>query len=182
MDNIFEMGTTARHWKLLRYLAKSTFDLFERNELEDFSESSSLVYYGDKCRAPVNCELVNISCVDDITDFKHSVINDLEFVVPDYMYFKKGNEFIINKKETKIAGYPNLIVEVWSESNSSLDRQFKKYLYSTSPTTEHWYIEQDSNVVECYFGQERIGDKNLADILVSRDGIEFDLRYLKLAE
>ena len=180
MENIFEMGTTARHGKLLNYLIRSTSELIAKKEIEDFSESVSLVYYGNKKRAPQNCELVDISSIDNITNFKEEIMNDLGVVEPDYMYFRKGNEFILNKKETRAAGYPNLIVEVWSEDNSLLDRQFKKYLYSTSPITEHWYIEQDSNIVECYYGQERIEDKSLADILVSRDGIEFDLRYLAI--
>ena len=180
MDNIFEMGTTARHGRLLNYLVKATFELFEKNELINFSESASLVYYGDKKRVPQNCELVDISIIDDIIDFKEEIMNDLGVVGPDYMYFKRGNEFILNKKETRVAGCPNLIAEVWSENNSALDREFKKYLYSTSAITEHWYIEQDSNIVECWHGDKRIDNKNLADILVSRDGVEFDLRYLKL--
>jgi Uma2 family endonuclease len=159
-------------------LTNATLGFFLKKELRHFSESVSLVYHGNK-KSPANCELIDLSGVDNIKVFQE-VMNDLEFIVPDYMYFKKGNDYLLNKKETKLAGYPNLVVEVWSESNTSLDRQFKKYLYSTSPITEHWYIEQDSNVVECYYGQERIEDKNLADILVSRDGIEFDLRYLKL--
>ena len=180
MDNIFEMGTTARHGRLLNFLTKSTIELFMQNELIDFSDSSSLVYYGNKKRAPQNCELVDISNIDNINKFKKEIINDLGYVDPDYMYFKKGNEFILNKKETRAAGYPNLIVEVWSEDNTLQDRAFKKHLYSTSPITEHWYIEQDSNIVECYYGQEKIDDKNLADILISKDGIKFDLRYLAI--
>ena len=48
MDNIFEMGTTARHGRLLNYLIRSTFELFEKKELINFSESSSLVYYGNR--------------------------------------------------------------------------------------------------------------------------------------
>ena len=42
-----------------------------------------------------------------------------------------------------------------------------------------WYImEQDSNEVACYFGRNRIDDQSLTDILVTRDGLKFDLRYL----
>jgi hypothetical protein len=178
MNNIFEMGSTPRHRKLLFYLEKSVLDLFERNELSDFSESGSLVYYGNK-RNLDSCELVNIFEIDDTDKFIENVMGELSIVTPDYMHFKT-NTFISNKRQTRIAGYPNLIVEVWSDDNSGIDRKFKKYLYSTSAVTEHWYIEQDSNIVECYYGNERIEDKNLADILVSRDGIEFDLRYLKL--
>ena len=178
MENIFEMGTTARHGRLLSFLTKSILELFVRNKLIYFSESTSLVYYGNKKEID-SCELVNISEMQNEQKFRENIIGDLNFVTPDYMHFR-DNKYIINERETKVAGYPNLIVEVWSENNTLLDRQFKKYLYSTSPVTEQWYIEQDSNIIECYHGQERIEDKNLADILVSRDGIEFDLRYLKL--
>ena len=178
MDNLFEMGTTARHRRLLDYLIKSTIELFEKKELINFSESSSLVYYGNK-REKNLCELVNLEEVADKKDFKANVMGELNIVTPDYMHFK-DNKYLMNEKETRIAGYPNLIAEVWSEDNSLKDRAFKKHLYSTSPTTEQWYIEQDSNIVECYYGQEKIKNKNLADILISRDGIEFDLRYLKL--
>ena len=178
MDNIFEMGTTARHGRLLDFLVNATFELFVKKELINFSESSSLVYYGNKKEVD-SCELVNISEVQDIQKFREEIMGDLNFVTPDYMHFKH-NKYLINRKETKIAGYPDLVVEVWSDDNSPKDRAFKKYLYSTGSTTEQWHIEQDSNIVECYYGQEKVENKNLADILVSRDGIEFDLRYLKL--
>jgi Uma2 family endonuclease len=178
MNNIFEMGTTARHGRLLDYLIKSTFELFERKQLINFSESSSLVYYGNKKEADL-CELVNLNEVHDIQKFIDDIMGELNIITPDYMHFK-NNKYVMNKKETRIAGCPDLIVEVWSEDNSDKDRAFKKYLYSTSATTEQWYIEQDSNIVECYYGQEKTENKNLADILVSRDGVEFDLRYLKL--
>jgi len=106
-------------------------------------------------------------------------INLLALTTPDYMHFST-NQFIINDNETRIAGFPNLVVEVWSKSNSDIDKEFLKYLYSTSDEIEHWYIEQDSNTVECWYGDKRTDDKNLKDILKTRDGIEFDLRYLKL--
>ncbi|MCL2095347.1 MAG: Uma2 family endonuclease [Oscillospiraceae bacterium] len=178
MNNIFETGTTARHGRLLDYLIKSTFELFEKKEIINFSESSSLVYYGNKKELSL-CELVNLDDITNTEKFTEDVMGELNIVTPDYMHFK-NNKYLINKKETRVAGYPDLIAEVWSDDNSPADRAFKKYLYSTSPVTEQWYIEQDSNTVECYYGQKRIEDKNLADILVSEDGIKFDLRYLKL--
>ena len=71
-------------------------------------------------------------------------------------------------------------MEIWSENNFDIARNFKKLLYSTSDITEHWYIEQDSNIVECWYGKNRLSDKNLKDILINQDNIEFDLRYLAL--
>jgi len=51
-------------------------------------------------------------------------------------------------------------------------------LYATSDITEHWYIEQDSNEVICYFGKNRIEGQFLSNILITRGGLKFDLRYL----
>ena len=53
-------------------------------------------------------------------------------------------------------------------------------MYMPMAATEHWYIEQDSNTVECYIGEEKIADKSLKDILRTKSGLEFDLRYLAL--
>ena len=178
MSSIMEMGTTARHGRLLDYLVKSTFELFEKKEIVNFSESSSLVYWGSK-KQPHSCNLVDVKKIPDTDDFMKETINLLALTTPDYMHFST-NQFIINDNETRIAGFPNLVVEVWSKSNSDIDKEFLKYLYSTSDEIEHWYIEQDSNTVECWYGDKRTDDKNLKDILKTRDGIEFDLRYLKL--
>jgi len=38
----------------------------------------------------------------------------------------------------------------------------------------------DSNEVICYIGKNRIDNQNLADVLVTRSGVEFDLRYLAI--
>jgi Uma2 family endonuclease len=92
----------------------------------------------------------------------------------------KSNLYVENKRQTRTAGQPDLIVEVWSDGNQESERDFKKYLYSTSPLTEHWYIEQHSNEVECYIGKNRIGGQSLKEILVTRSGLKFDLRYLSI--
>jgi len=42
----------------------------------------------------------------------------------------------------------------------------------------HWYIEQDSNKVECYIGSEQLPDQCLTKKLRTQKGLEFDLRYL----
>ena len=66
------------------------------------------------------------------------------------------------------------------DGNTSDDRDFLKFLYSTSDITEHWYIEQDSNTVECYLGKEKLDDQYLTNLLVTQKGFEFDLRYLAI--
>ena len=176
MDNILQMSATKRHGLITKLLNSATVNLLFNDELIDFSESVSLVYYGTK-KSLDSCRLITAEELEEeLTD---DIIYELNYVVPDYMYFKK-NKYIINKRETRVAGCPDLIIEVWSDSNILDDRGFKKYLYATGEMTEQWYIEQNSNVIECYYGTKRLDDKNLNDVLVSRDGVEFDLRRLKL--
>jgi len=74
----------------------------------------------------------------------------------------------------------NSKVAIVTGGNKGVGRETKKLLYSTSPVTEHWYIEQNSNTVECYFGNNRLENQSLSDILVTRDGLKFDLRYLAI--
>ena len=178
MESVFEFGTTARHGDIIDFLSFYTFNLARKKELRKFSESSSLVYY-DGIRDIHSCVLINLLDICDTSVFLSNTLDHLNSVTPDYMYFK-NNSYLINKMETRIAGCPDLVVEIWTDSNSPKDKYFKKYLYSTSPTTEHWYIEQDSNIIECWYGNTRLKDKNLSEILVSVDGIEFDLRELNL--
>ena len=113
------------------------------------------------------------------TNLRHNKVTSLEKVQPDLAFFDK-NKYVINKRETKVAGRPDLIVEVWSDGNTEAHKDYKKYLYSTSPITEHWYIEQDSNKVKCYMGNEQLPDQYLTNILKTQNGIEFDLRYLAI--
>ena len=121
--------------------------------------------------------LVNIDEIEDIDEFTDDLIDELEYVQPDFVLFR-NNKHLRNKKGTRTAGCPDLIVEVWSGENTTYDRKVKFDLYSSSPVTEHWYIEQKSNNVACYYGEKRIASQCLTDILVTRGGLEFDLRDL----
>ena len=136
-----------------------------------------MVYYGDR-ELPAGFKLVDVATVSDTERFLDN-ITELQHVKPDFMIFK-NNPCLTNEKQTRTAGQPDLIVEVWSESNTDADIDFLKKLYASSPVTEHWYIEQDSNIVECYLGKEKLADQYLTDILVTQRGLEFDLRYLAL--
>jgi len=178
MDNIFEMGATIRHGHTISAFFSEVWEKVKAKELLVIPDSCSLVYSGEKIE-PDLINLIDVVTIENVEYFKEHIINNLKYTQPDFMLFK-NNKYIKNDKETRIVGCPDFIVEVWSEDNSAKDRAFKKYLYSTSPITEHWYIEQDSNTIECYYGKERIKDKNLADVLVTRSGIKFDLRCLKL--
>jgi len=165
------MATTERHNLFTGTFFGSIMDLIRKKEVKALHNEGALVYSGT--RKDIYRSLININ------DFNIESINDLEYVQPDFMLFK-NNEFIQNERKTRIAGYPDLIVEIWSDGNTSNERAFKKTLYATGINTEHWYIEQNSNIVECYIGEKKIADKSLDDVLMTSSGMEFDMRYLAL--
>jgi len=175
MDIFMPMSTTARHNKISGTFFSRIVDLLERKEVHALHEECSLVYWGRKMGA--NCSLVNISEIENLDQFKDSVIEDLYYVQPDFMLFK-NNSYVENKRQTRTAGCPDLVVEIWSDGNTKNDRAFLQNLYATSTITEHWYIEQDSNEVICYLGGNRLENQYLTNVLVTRNGLEFDLRYL----
>ena len=178
MDIFMPMSTTVRHNRITQTLIGRLLDDIENKKLHALSEECSLVHWG-KFAEPSSIKLVDIKRIENLENFKETTIEDLYYVQPDLMVFKL-NPYIENKRQTKTAGQPDLIVEVWSDGNSKEDRELKKFLYSTSEITEHWYIEQNSNEVTCYFGQNRIQNQCLTDILATRNGLKFDLRYLAI--
>jgi len=172
------MATSRRHNFITGSLFANVFELFKKNMINPFQEEVALVYEGErKKNGPFR--LVDVRLVQDPEKFSEGVINDYEYVQPDFAFFKK-NPYLTNRRETRTAGKPDLIVEVWSESNSAEEREWKFNLYSTSDETEHWYVDQDSNMVKCYFGRNKLPDQCLTRILRTQDGIEFDLRHLAL--
>ena len=178
MDIYMPMSTTSRHNLITGTLFGSVLDLLRMKKAHALHEECSLVYWGKK-NEPTSLNLVDISEIENIVKFKESIIEDLNYVQPDFMLFKK-NPYIENKRQTRTAGKPDLIIEVWSESNTRNDKAFLQNLYATSSVTEHWYIEQDSNELNCYYGNNIIEKQYLSDILVTRDGVQFDLRYLAI--
>jgi len=171
------MSTSIRHYDIIEsFIAESVLmRLKGKISLRTFSDVVALVHYGHRREAPHNLSLVDISILEN-----KDVLNHLYYIEPDFMLFNK-NDYIFNEKETRVAGYPDLVVEVWSESNSQIDREEKFLIYSNSNNkTEHWYIEQDSNVVKCYLGRDELEDQSLKSPLKTKNGIEFDLTYLSL--
>lgn len=179
MDSFMEMGTTFRHNEIIAELIMEIAELIKnRREIRMLHENCSLVYLGKRTEIDT-LFLVDITQIKDIEHFKENVMSDLRRVEPDFMLFNK-NAYVENKQRTRIAGYPDLIVEVWSERNDDAEQEFKKFLYSTSPKTEHWYIKQDSNDVECFLGQNVLPTQTLKSILRTQNGLEFDLRYMSV--
>jgi Uma2 family endonuclease len=171
------MSTSRRHNLLVKEFTvqASIASRDKKLGLEIYSEEAALVHYGHRRRDPFILSLVN-----PLTLESPDIINYLYYVEPDFMFFQK-NEHIWNDKETRMAGYPDLVVEVWSESNTQIDREEKFLIYSNSEgKTEHWYIEQDSNVVKCYMGEDRLDDQSLERVLKTVRGIELDLTGIAL--
>ena len=172
------MSTTDRHNDMVSTFVGDILPLKRKKEIYALQSDCALVHWGER-KEPKNMALVNISEIEDTVRFTESTIEYLDYVQPDFMLFK-DNPYLKNSKGLRTAGQPDLIVEVWSESNFKAERELKWNLYSTSPITEHWYIEQDSNKVECYMGSEQLPDQCLTNILKTQRGLEFDLRYLAI--
>ena len=176
MDNYMQMATTDRHNNIVSVLIGRVLHLMEKKEVYALQSDCALVHWGKRA-VPSSLNLVNISEIADIGEFTDSTIEYLEYVQPDFMLFK-DNPYLKNSRGLRTAGQPDLIIEVWSDGNSKKDREILQSLYSTSDITEHWYIEQYSNEVVCYYGSGRIENQYLTNVLATRNGLQFDLRYL----
>jgi hypothetical protein len=175
------MSTTGRHIRISGTFFGTVLDLLRKKEVYALQEECALVHWGYKGKSDLK-KLVDVSNTDeigDIDEFVKITINELDYVMPDFILFK-NNKYLHNDRETKIAGCPDLIVEVWSKANLKDEREFKLALYSSSPAVEHWYIEQDSNEVTCFLGRDKIENQSLIDILITQGGIKFDLQYLAI--
>ena len=178
MDIFMPMSTTDRHNEIINTFVGEVIPLRKKKEIFALQSDCALVHLGQRY-IPSFIELVDISKIPDIEKFINSEIEYLEYIQPDFMLFK-NNPYLKNSRGLRTAGQPDLIIEVWSEGNTDKDKEFKKRLYSTSSITEHWYMEQDSNEVICYLGDNMLESQSLLNILVTRGGLEFDLRYLAI--
>ena len=185
IESMRGMATTRRHAELNASISGGMFAKYRKRMfgkkpsmqgLVDFA----LVYYGESGGPLRFFNLVDLSEVEDQGEFVET-INDLEYFKPDFMLFHK-NPYLYNKRQTKIAGQPDLIVEIWSKSDTPERREFKQLIYSSSPVTEHWYFKQNSNTVSCFIGKNPLPDQHLGSILITQMGIQFDLRHLALEQ
>ena len=179
MDIYMPMSTTRRHNKILNEFVSRRENLSKAENIDIFTSDCALAYWGERKNKTDNFELVDINKIDDLEYFKKRTLNQLEYVQPDFMLFEK-NKQITNEFETITAGFPDLVIEIWSDSNSKAEKEFKFNLYASGLTCEHWYITQDSNKIECFLGENRLKEQNLTEILVTNDGIKFDLRRIAI--
>jgi len=175
------MGVSNRHSDLTGDIFVLLKNMFHKRTKRDEiirKGDCDLAYFGSRQDYG---HLVDLDEFDEakLAEFQENTMNNLSIVLPDLLFFKQ-NRRIYNKNETRIAGFPDLVIEIWSESNTHKEIEFKKSLYSTGATTEHWYIQQDSDVVERFHGDKKLADLSLAEPLITAGGLELDLRYLAI--
>ena len=173
--------STDKHNHITSFLFARVLPLIEMRKVYATQEQVALAHWGTKQQT--NVGLLKLIDVIDLpiekNDFIENVLDELEYILPDFMMFHQY-PYIRNLKGTRIAGQPDLVVEVWSKSNTPKERDIKHEIYSSSERTEHWYIEQDSNNVLCWLGKKQLASQSLKEILKTKNGVEFDLRYLAL--
>jgi len=175
--DMYAMATSIEHNNITQSFVGTAYPLKRAGKLHTFCEEVSLVHYGRFGKGET-LSLVEIEKIDDRNDFIENTIELLEYKQPDFMCFKDENKFITNKRKNRIAGCPNLIVEVWSPGNVDVDKNEKFKLYSSSQLTEYWSINYQQRIVECYVGGQKNWEKSINQPLVTRWGFEFDLAYL----
>ncbi|MCL1997659.1 MAG: Uma2 family endonuclease [Turicibacter sp.] len=168
---IMQMGWTSKnHTNLSEYLTHEIFTKVRKhisNGKGFFSSGSTrLVHYGDK--------FSNLATLVDVAKFDVADIHDLPSIEPDILLFQ-ANAFVANENGTLFAGFPDLIVEVWSKSNTKEERDWKHILYSTAPATEHWYLEQNSRIVERWLGNLQLENLYLDKKLTTNNGLVLDI-------
>ncbi|MCL1988987.1 MAG: hypothetical protein FWG64_13605 [Firmicutes bacterium] len=172
---IFNVETPPRHALLNGKLSSTVIDKFEEEinqGTKNYGSSNICLTYFDETIE--GASLVDLSQLDDIDYFIENEISDLHYVMPDIFLFDK-QPFVTNKTGVKIAGFPDLIIEIWSPGNSKTHREFLHNLYQTSPVTEIWHLTLNSNIVHRWLGKKRLEDTTLLEIMESRTGLKFDL-------
>ena len=162
--------TTERHSQL-------TGEIF----FELYKQKQSTTYLGLGNRAI--CYIENLYArgytLVDISEREPDMLDELGYIVPSIVMFST-NKYMHSADTMKMGGYPNLIVEVWSKWEVKHYRQFKHHVYSTGKNTEHWYLTQNSNKIECWFEDKQLPNKSLKKVLTTQGGLQLDLRELAL--
>jgi Uma2 family endonuclease len=175
MLDIKLMATTDRYSDLVDGFTGNMYLAKKKGDLTYWSSTVALVYTDEY-------NLINVNEISRAEENKLGrQLTKMRFVEPDVMVFKE-NAFISNLNGTRKAGCPDLIVEVWSDDNNAEHRQKKFEIYQSSATTEHWYLEQRSDIVKCFKGEIRLPDQHLKNILKTQNGLEFDVSELQTGD
>ncbi|MCL1997421.1 MAG: Uma2 family endonuclease [Turicibacter sp.] len=175
MIELLNMGWTSdRHTDLNNLLGLEILTQVRMRVLQKksfYSQGTTrLVYSGAK--------FSDLAELFNANDFPTSQsLHDFYSVEPDILLFHH-NKFKINSNGTLIAGYPDLVVEIWSEHNTEQEKRFKKMLYATSGITEHWYLTQSDFYIERYLGTVALPQLHLSDVITTESGLVIDMRDL----
>ena len=170
MEQLLRMGTYPRHNHLVSSFFVEIGHLFKKKKVYPLQENCFLVHFGKKYSGDE--KLVDAEALSDL-----SIVDELEVIQPDFLLFQH-NKFVQTSSTLRTAGIPDLAVEVWSKSNDKLEREMKFRIYSSSPMCEHWYLTQDSNLVECFKGNEVLPTQSLLHTLHTTGGLTFDLTHM----
>ena len=167
---ILTMGTTVRHMEILDAFTEFGSKKKRQNpQIITGREQIALVENYDKL-----IDVSELTELDIQTVIKN--IGKLKYTYPDFMIFN-SNPVIISKNETRYAGIPDLIVEVWSKTNQEAERIQKRNLYRTN-NSELWEIDQDSPVITCWNKKGEMYQQYMNKTVTTPWGEEIDLTEL----
>ena len=98
MDIIMPMATTGRHNRITTTFSGRILDLVEKKEVYALQEECALVHWGYKGKSDFK-ELIKIPDIENIDLFTETIINELDYVQPDFVFFK-NNPYVHNKSES----------------------------------------------------------------------------------
>ncbi|MCL1997764.1 MAG: Uma2 family endonuclease [Turicibacter sp.] len=162
-----------RHTEMTDFINGELYILSKQTKMYLRKENKGLCFKPN----PFNSHLPMLIDIETVT--KAAELNDLDTLIPDILVFDK-NKKMLSENTFKVAGYPDLLIEVWSKWNDKRERLRKKITYSTGKNTEHWYLTQNSNKIECWFEDKQLPNKSLKKPLVTQGGLKLDLRELAL--
>ncbi len=95
-------------------------------------------------------------------------LSEFDIVEPDLLVVLAARDGLL--KETRVAGPPDLAVEILSPSSRRLDRKIKLALYERAGVDEYWIVDPVAQAVEKYRRQGGV----LVRVGVFRERVAFD--------
>lgn len=120
-------------------------------EGEHYMTPSPILYHQDISRnlQKILVEFVEAHNLGKIYDAPVDVVlSDINVVVPDLVFVSGANASILLEKY--IAGAPDLIVEILSESTKRIDLDLKLKLYAKFGVPEYWIVDPKKKTVSVY--------------------------------
>ena len=113
----------------------------------------------------------------DVNTISEEQIAEFDYIMPDIFLFDQ-QPFKTSKSGITTAGFPDLIIEIWSDGNKLSRRKELHSLYMTSPVSEVWYLNQENTLIERWYKQRQLPNLDFRELIQTQNGLEFDLRDL----